>query len=450
MITVANALTAGLQLNISSADANTLKLELGVGGDLHIDKDDSPRNYTVLLSLTNIPEGHWPGRTLYVDLRLYTVMAPMTVFIFKGCRSHMSLGPRPMNGSTRKAYQPAAEVPKLDPAGFIYSRITAIVYPKDFVLLNSATHVRSTTPRDFFGKEGIATNNPEVLPVALAAFGTLENQWGFQAQSFACNRTRHSRQDYNIVVPSAQAIAGMFQYRKDGKVLTPDIAEIQKVIDANTKSPATDAHKKELDVFTRKCRGTLSMKGYNRGLRQGAAQWVEKLGSTFEHMDPMKPEQRDKSIVTKGSRPYLHEVFGPKPYQCEHCDLRFPENNPARAHHLDYHPEFEWASLEPTLDPSYTPPYDSEDEAETTDNSDIAGDNADRAEDIEDEVVENEAVRKEGVDEKEAEKEEEVEPPVSKKRQASASPVVKKKFKFVLKDFRWGSGYKKPEKPEKP
>jgi hypothetical protein len=64
--------------------------------------------------------------------------------------------------------------------------------------------------------------------------------------------------------------------------------------------------------------------------------------------------------------------------------------------------------------------------------------------------VENEAVRKEGVEEKEAEKEEEVEPPVSKKRQASASPVVKKKFKFVLKDFRWGSGYKKPEKPEKP
>jgi hypothetical protein len=105
-----------LQLNWSNVDEVTLELSIGEVGGLHVDFHDCPRQWTVLLSLSNILDGHWPGRTIVTDLRLYAVMAPMTALLFKGVRTHISLGPIAMADSTKKPYKPAAEVPKLKPS----------------------------------------------------------------------------------------------------------------------------------------------------------------------------------------------------------------------------------------------------------------------------------------------------------------------------------------------
>jgi len=260
---------------MSSPTETVLKFALGVGGNLHIDKYDSPRNYTVLLCLSNLPDGVWPGRTLLADLRLYIVTAPMTALIFKGTRSHLSIGPRFPTGSTRPQYQPSAQIPHLPAKDYIFARATTINYPRDTILLHSASKLRQGTPLFYRGNEKLETGSPESLPPALAAFGTKENQWKFLAQSFTVNRVRHARQDPNIVVPTAAAIAQMFAYRQNGQIVTPRIADIQKVIDANTPSPTNDAHKKTFDDFDSNCRSTLSMEAYGSGVRQEEAVWVE-------------------------------------------------------------------------------------------------------------------------------------------------------------------------------
>lgn len=65
---ITNFYAASCQFNYSSANEASLEIEIGKVGALHVDGHDDPRRWTVLLALSNIPEGYWLGRTLITSL----------------------------------------------------------------------------------------------------------------------------------------------------------------------------------------------------------------------------------------------------------------------------------------------------------------------------------------------------------------------------------------------
>ncbi|KAE9378876.1 hypothetical protein N431DRAFT_325970 [Stipitochalara longipes BDJ] len=356
-----NRLFTSLQLNFSNVDDVDLQVAIGEVGGLHVDFHDCHRQWTVLLSLTNILDGYWPGRTVITDLRLYAVMAPMTAMIFKGVRPHISLGPIRMTGSTRNAYVPADEVPKLDPTKYVLSRIMVVGYPKAEVVEKSPSLIRQTTPAFLRGKDALFTSGPELLPFAIAAYGTMENQFTWHAQAAACNMARRAVQNPAIVIPSAQTIADMFAYQKDGQILTADLVKIQATLDANTKSLTNDTHQINFEAYDKKAKQTLSQRSFAKNSKKGRIVWTDDLGSSFKDMDP---NLVDSSNGTEGkalkSRAELHGEYGPRPYGCEHCPKRFKDNSAAHTHHIGSHKNWEYQAVGPSYDLDHKQPSEEE------------------------------------------------------------------------------------------
>ncbi|KAG4429024.1 hypothetical protein IFR05_015497 [Cadophora sp. M221] len=92
-------------------------LFIGDAGQLHLDNFDEFGGWSVLLGLSNIPSGRWPGRTLIISLRLYAVLTPITALVFKAVQPHISFGQIEMGDTSREPYQPSIpDVPILNSA----------------------------------------------------------------------------------------------------------------------------------------------------------------------------------------------------------------------------------------------------------------------------------------------------------------------------------------------
>lgn len=203
---------ASYHVNVSNLGNADVQVDVGKGGGLHVDYLDDYRRWTVLLSLGNLNEGDWPGRTMITSLRVYCVLAPLTALVFKAVQPHNSKGPVPMAGSTRKRYVPSiTNLPILDTGRHAYSRITCPCYPKKAIMDRSPFAIRTRTPDVMNSIRGAENSrHPDLLFVAVHAFGTFSNMYNWHARAFAMTRATPAHGNSTTAVPSARVIADCF------------------------------------------------------------------------------------------------------------------------------------------------------------------------------------------------------------------------------------------------
>ncbi|ESZ96310.1 hypothetical protein SBOR_3303 [Sclerotinia borealis F-4128] len=95
---------SSIQVNYANVNTVALSVEMGKSGSLHIDAKDDPARMSVLLNISNIPEGCWPPVFTILSLRDYWVFAPCDAIVFRAKHPHLSTGPRMMGDSKRKPY----------------------------------------------------------------------------------------------------------------------------------------------------------------------------------------------------------------------------------------------------------------------------------------------------------------------------------------------------------
>lgn len=350
----------------------SLEFTLGEVGGLHADHNDDPRRWTVLLSLDNIPPNHWPGRTLITDLRVYAVMAPLTALVFPGVRPHLSLTPIPMGNSARKPYVPSIPgIADMDSSRFPYVRLKIVCYPKEPIHNYSTEFLKHDDLKSLKLPRGQkdAVRLPVALPQAISHFGSLEHQFNSLARIQAVQMAHMSIRNPDKVLPSAQNIANMYQWRENGVVKTPNVAAIQKVLIGNTPNQYDEQHRKRIAKYGKECNERLSMHSFPRNSKAGEATWVttSQIGSTIQQLsetledagerpDPAAaPEKRKRVITTKAA---TKAEFGPRPYKCDFCERRYSKNSTCRAHYKAMHLEERGGVAYEPVNPSRDPGWD--------------------------------------------------------------------------------------------
>ncbi|ESZ89530.1 hypothetical protein SBOR_10086 [Sclerotinia borealis F-4128] len=280
-----------VQYNYSGADIDSLELAIGDVGALHVDGYDDPTLWTVLLILSNIPKGYWPGRTFVLSLRVYAIMGPMTAIVFKAVHPHISLGPSPMADFRRAPYRNylSDDVLIMDPELYHQSRLAAVCYPKKAIMRKSPALIRRSTPAILQMTNGLRSSLPEAHPVAIAAFGTRRNQMESLARLEAHDMCTQVCINTALIMPSANWFAEKWRWKENGVIMTPRVSRIQAVI---------DGHGKENEWYTAykaKCEAVLLMTWF-QGKKKGESVWVstEKVGSTFTDSDPSVPTAAER------------------------------------------------------------------------------------------------------------------------------------------------------------
>ncbi|PVH86286.1 hypothetical protein DL98DRAFT_526818 [Cadophora sp. DSE1049] len=337
-------------INYSAINGLSLKITLGEVGGLHLDGRDDPASWTVLMSLSNSPDGYWPGRTLITSLRVYAVMAKVTALIFKGIHPHISLGPTAIGNSPRAPYVPSVPVSSLDPNLYIYSRLMIVNYAKESIKDNSPALIRTRTPKILRTPCLEIFNAPDALPFALLAFGTLRNQHEWHAMKDACNDARRALNSPSTVLRSAEEIGKRWRWKENRQIQTPRTERIQAVLDANTHTAENALMDMEYQKYKDQCVASRSQDWFPGGKKGGEVEWVTEPGSSFSHMDPNEATDVPGAPTTKAS---ILRKFGAKPYQCRHCDMRFKEMVKLRKQWQDTHTDFEPDDVSPSLDPSH-------------------------------------------------------------------------------------------------
>ncbi|KAB8296385.1 hypothetical protein EYC80_009135 [Monilinia laxa] len=349
-----------VQYNYSGADVASLELAIGDVGALHIDGHDDPTLWTVLLILSNIPKGYWPGRTFISSLRVYATMGPMTALIFKAVHPHVSMGPISMENSNRAPYQ--SYLPKsieiMDHRLYHYSRLAAVCYPKKTIMRKSPALIRRSTPAILQRRIGLRSSLPEAHPVAIAAFGSCRNQMEFLARLEAHDMMTQVRINPALIMPSADWFAQKWRWRQDGEIMTPTVSRIQAVIDG-----PSDEDSEWYAAYQKKCEAVLSMSWFS-ARKKGSSHWVtaQEIGSTFTDTDPSMPttaeaiEEFNKKLSHFTNAAGLKRRYGNKPFKCPSCELRFVTKQQCKGHHDRLHKEtHEWQFPLPSLDPTHQP-----------------------------------------------------------------------------------------------
>lgn len=343
----------------------SLEAEIGDVGALHIDSGDDVTRWTVLLSLSNIPKGYWPGRTFISSIRAYAAMGPMTALVFKAVHPHISLGPSSMGNSKRVPFVPFLpdEILIMDPKLYHHSRLAAVCYPKEAIMKGSPRLIRRSTPLILQKTTGLRGALPEAHPAAIAAFGTKRNQMEFLARLEAFDMAMNVRVNPNIIMPSANIFVDKWQWREDGKVKKPRAYRIHAVI-----AGLTDADTEWCRDYKVKCNSLLSMKMFTHK-KVGTTRWVsaQEIGSTFADVDPSlqtivkgQPKFNKKSPKTNCTA-VIKQKFGDKPFECPSCEMRFTTKQKCKEHHIKNHGEDEeWQFPLPSVDPEHRPQSDSE------------------------------------------------------------------------------------------
>ena len=135
---------------------------------LHVDHDDDPTRYTVLLGLSHMPVDYWPAQFVLAALREYCVLEPFAVLIFPGVQPHKGLAPTLRNPPASPSS--AVSTSAMDTECYIYSRLNVVAYPKRY--MTEEAPIRLKVDYDGF----------QLHYKGLASFGTLRNLHEF----FAC------------------------------------------------------------------------------------------------------------------------------------------------------------------------------------------------------------------------------------------------------------------------
>ncbi|RAL64915.1 hypothetical protein DID88_001507 [Monilinia fructigena] len=336
----------------------SLELAIGDVGALHIDGHDDPTLWTVLLILSNIPKGYWPGRTFISSLRVYATMGPMTALIFKAVHPHVSMGPVSMGNSNRAPYQ--SYLPKsieiMDHSLYHHSRLAAVCYPKKTIMRKSPALIRRSTPAILQRRSGLRSSLPEAHPVAIAAFGSCRNQMEFLARLEAHDMMTQVRINPALILPSADWFAQKWRWREDGEIMAPTVSRIQAVIDG-----LSDEDAGWYAAYQKKCEAVLSMSWFS-ARKKGSSHWVtaQGIGSTFTDTDPSIPttaearEEFNKKSSHFTNAAGLKRRYGNKPFKCPSCELRFVTKQQCKGHHDRLHKEtHEWQFPLPSLDPTH-------------------------------------------------------------------------------------------------
>ncbi|CZR63736.1 uncharacterized protein PAC_13633 [Phialocephala subalpina] len=272
----------------------------------------------LFFSLSNNLPGYWPGRAIISSLRIYAVIAPFTALIFKGVHPHKSFGSVKMTGSTRPPYVPSVpNVPSLDPEKYIHARLMVVNYPKESIVEKSPLMVRTRTSKLLQGPQNLPSDNPQALPSALMAFGTLRNRHEWLARK--------------------------------------DAWSAAQVLDGNTLTLENAARDKADAEWHKKCRSHLSMHTFTKNgkgnLKVGDIIYVEvdQLGSSFTGMDP---NIADTNSATKWKQLALREEYGPQQFACFHCDKRYTSIPSHKTHFDTKPPEFEYRKPSPSRNPN--------------------------------------------------------------------------------------------------
>ena len=154
------------QINITPHDEGLSALDDFSG--LHVDHDDDPTRYTVLLGLSHMPVDYWPAQFVLAALREYCVLEPFAVLIFPGVQPHKGLAPTLRNPPASPSS--AVSTSAMDTECYIYSRLNVVAYPKRY--MTEEAPIRLKVDYDGF----------QLHYKGLASFGTLRNLHEF----FAC------------------------------------------------------------------------------------------------------------------------------------------------------------------------------------------------------------------------------------------------------------------------
>lgn len=217
------ALTVGFADNhdISSIQINYTKAETfskeGPGqpdsikqfGRLHVDSNDAPTRYTVLLNLSNFPENFFPGRMNITSAKVTCISAPFTALVFPGVHPHVASGIGPYSDlvgeNSPLRYHPPTDVflPKL-PEDTPYNRIVLVAYPKRALMQPTLKFVTEELSGD----------------MAINTFGSKRAQ-----QEWELRRYIKDQLDKERVLLTAQEYVEIFKWtNKLGEVEYPRIA----------------------------------------------------------------------------------------------------------------------------------------------------------------------------------------------------------------------------------
>ncbi|KAF5877692.1 putative transcription factor c2h2 protein [Botrytis fragariae] len=340
-----------VQVNYSNVNTVSLSVEMGKSGSLHIDAKDDPARMSVLLNLSNLVEGCWPGTFTIMSLRDYWVFAPCDALVFRARHPHFGIPPRMMGGSPRKPYvAPIPELAWMDPELYNYSRLVLVAYPQKYLMNRAPSLKRYKMPDHYQQDNPLAITFPHGEAFALAAWGTLRHQHEKIAMQDAwCLAHRHNSGSL-AVLPSAKSIAKREVWKdKDGNIVLPRVARIQTVLDGNTAQSRDSDQAKAFARLREITKLSLSHDYFEHRSTHIDAQYVSVLGSSLIKPPDVAPEK-------KLTRAATHAMFGEKPYQCPLCEKRVPDPFALRVHFKTYHKNDRIEDFEdvlPTRDPNH-------------------------------------------------------------------------------------------------
>ncbi|KAF7935546.1 hypothetical protein BELL_0096g00130 [Botrytis elliptica] len=340
-----------IQVNYSNVDTVSLSVEMGKSGSLHIDAKDDPARMSVLLNLSNLVEGCWPGIFTIMSLRDYWVFAPCDALVFRARHPHLGIPPRMMGDSPRKPY--VAPIPKLawmDPDLYNYSRLVLVAYPQRN-LMNRAPTLRSYKMPDHYQQDNpMAITFPHGEAFALAAWGTLRHQHEKIAMQDAWHLAHRHSSGSLAVLPSAKSISKREAWKdEDGNLVLPRVSRIQTVLDGNSAQSRDSTQAKAFARLREIAKASLSQDYFGQRSSHTEAKYVSVLGSSLIEPPKVAPGKK----LTKAA---THAIFGENPYLCSLCDKRVPNPLAMKTHFKTCHKNDSAEGFEavmPTRDPNH-------------------------------------------------------------------------------------------------
>ncbi|KAF7909876.1 uncharacterized protein EAF01_003594 [Botrytis porri] len=340
-----------IQVNYSNVNTVSLSIEMGKSGSLHIDAKDDPARMSVLLNLSNLVEGCWPGTFTIMSLRDYWVFAPCDALVFRARHPHFGIPPRMMGDSAREPYvAPIPDLVWMDPDLYNYSRLVLVAYPQKYLMNRAPTLKRYKMPDHYQQDNPLAITFPHGEAFALTAWGTLRHQHEKIAMQDAWNLAHRHNSGSLALLPSAKSIAKREAWKdKDGNIVLPRVSRIQTVLDGNSAQSRDSDQAKAFARLREIAKASLSQDYFEHRSTHTDAQYVSVLGSSLIKPPEVAPEKK----LTKAA---THATFGEKPYQCPLCEKRVPDPFSLKAHFKSSHKNDRIEVLEdvlPTKDPTH-------------------------------------------------------------------------------------------------
>ncbi len=275
-----NMFVSTVQINITPHDEGLSAL--GDFSGLHVDHDDDPTRYTVLLGLSHMPMDYWPGRFVLAALREYCVLEPFAVLIFPGVQPHKGLAPalRDPPASPSSAVSTSA----MDAERYIHSRLNIVAYPKRY--MTEEAPIRLKVDYDGF----------QLHYKGLASFGTLRNLHEFFARRDMWLSVRAARHTMNpsVIIPTGEDIARCHRWLEDGVEMMPRAWVIEEV-----RRCMEEGDEDEWRKYQQQCQANLALPMFPGHLKTATVVWARDWRDT-----PVLSSNRTKdngSNHTKGN-----------------------------------------------------------------------------------------------------------------------------------------------------